>query len=138
MTIPIELYATLLLVIRLTSMTFIFFVLRRQFSLFRLPIRDASQYDVKALKHFRVVLFTLALIIFLGNIVPAAIDIITLLNQDTGRPRVVQPISIIYTMTASMTALISSYLIWRLYRLAADEKEITDLTVKRLKNENRK
>lgn len=135
MNIPIELYASFLLVIRIISMTFIFMVLKRQWGLFKIPIQDEARIDKKAARHFRRVLFILALIIFIGNIIPAGIDIMTLITDNTGRPRIVQPISVLYTMTASGTALLSSYLIWRLYRLAAGEKIITDRTQYRLEDE---
>lgn len=138
MTVSIEVYAIILLLIRVASMTFIFFVLKRQFGLFKLPIKNSDIVDAKALKHFRAVLFFLALIIFIGNILPAVIDISSLLNVSNGRPSLVQPISFAYTLSASITSLLSSYLIWRLYRLAADEKEITDLTAHRLRDEREK
>lgn len=133
--ISITLYAAILLLVRIVSMTFITLVLKRQWALLKLPIKNAEQYNVKALKHFRIVLFTIVLVIFIGNLVPAIIDIATILQANTGRPDTVNPVSLIYTLTASVTSLISSYLIWRLYRLAADEKDITDLTVKRLKDQ---
>lgn len=135
--ISITLYAAILLLVRIVSMTFITLVLKRQWALLKLPIKNAAQYDVKALKHFRIVLFMLVLVIFIGNLVPAIIDIATILQANTGRPNTVQPVSLIYTLTASVTSLVSSYLIWRLYRLAADEKDITDLTVKRLKDQTK-
>ena len=135
MTVSIEVYAIILLLIRVASMTFIFFVLKRQYGLFKLPIKNAERLDVKALKHFRAVLFFLALAVFLGNIVPAVIDVLAILEVDTGRVSMVGTTSFVYTLSASLTSLISSYLIWQLYRLAADEKEITDLTAKRLRDE---
>jgi len=135
--ISITLYAAILLLVRIVSMTFITLVLKRQWELLKLPIKNASQYDVRVLKQFRVVLFTLVLVIFIGNLVPAIIDIATILHANTGRPNTVQPVSLIYTLTASVTSLVSSYLIWRLYRLAADEKDVTDLTVKRLKDQTK-
>lgn len=118
---------------------FIFFVLKRQYSLFKLPIKDEGKLDGKAIRHFRAVLFGLALIVFIGNIVPFGIDLLTILNDDfIGRPGTVRVVSFIYTLSASLTSLISSYLIWRLYRLAADEKDITDLTVRRQREEMNK
>ena len=133
--ISITLYAAILLLVRIVSMTFITLVLKRQWALLKLPIKNAEQYNVKALKHFRIVLFMLVLVIFIDNLVPAIIDIATILHANTGRPNTVQPVSLIYTLTASVTSLVSSYLIWQLYRLAADEKDITDLTMKRLKDQ---
>lgn len=127
MDISVEIYVIILLIFRVASMTLIFFVIKRQLDLFKLPI-------AKKIKHFRVVLFTLATIIFIGNIIPASIDIFTLLG-DTNQPQTIHGISVLYSLSASLTALVSSYLIWKLYRLAADAKKMTDLTENQLTQE---
>ena len=99
-------------------------VIRKQWALFKLPI-DHS------ILRFRRTLFFLTLAIFIGNIIPAVIDLLTLFDLTT-RPLTVQLPSVLYSFDNSITALLSSYLIWRLYRLAADERAITDFTEKSL------
>lgn len=115
----IQLYALLLIIARLASMAFMYMVLKRQLQLFKLPIETK-------LRHFRKVLFALALAIFLGNIAPLTIDILSLVAS-VGRPPRISTVGVIYTFSASAVAFTSSYLVWRLYRLAArDDEPITE------------
>lgn len=118
--ISIKILAIVLLAMHAGSAAYIFNVLRKQASLLRLPI---DTY----LKHFRIVLFALSLAIFLGNIIPIFIDGVTLF-VDIGRTPSVRPISVLYAVSNALTALVSAYLIHMLYRLAANEKDITDYT----------
>src|SRR5690606_24199300 len=73
------------------------------------------------IRTYRVVLFILALVIFVGNIIPAGIDIYTLISDTIPRPDRVPLMSVLYTFSASATALVSSILIWVLYNLARSE-----------------
>lgn len=130
-TIDIQIYAGILLVLRIVSMTFMSMVIAKQVSLFKFSVP-------KKIRRFRVVLFALAIAILIGNFIPAGINTLTILDVQTGRPAEVHLVSTIYTLNASLVALLSSYLIWRLYRLAANEKEITDLTAKRLTEEKKR
>lgn len=123
--IDIKTYAALLLLLRLISMTLLLLVIKRQWDLFKISVP-------KNINRFRVVLFTLTIGIFLGNIIPAGVDVLTVVADMSGRPDGVSLISLLYSLDNSLTALLSAYLIWRLYRLAANEKEITDFTEKRL------
>lgn len=118
----IQTYASILLVIRLVSMWFIGSVLVRQMILFRYPI-------AKPLVWFRRTLFLLALFVFIGNIAPLIIDALTIWGDLTRSTRIVKPISLVYTIDAAGTALLSSVLIWTLYRLASGEKTQTDTTL---------
>lgn len=106
----IQLYAALLLLVRIGSMTLMGAVLLRQIQLFELPI-------AKDIKHFRVVLFVLALCIFFGNFIPAGIDILTITGDLARSTKTVNTVSLIYTAATSLTSLLSAYLIFRLYRL---------------------
>jgi hypothetical protein len=120
----IKMYAFTMLVAHVGSMVFIFLVLRRQWALMKQPIPPA-------VRRFRVVLFMLSMAIFVGNIVPLAIDLATLFVE-TSRPPVVKPLSLAYAYSNALILLVSSYLIWTLYRLAADTKSVTDFEKKAL------
>lgn len=116
MNISIELYAGILLVVRLISMWFMYKVLRKQWSLF--------QFDIPAhIRNYRRVLFILALVIFFGNVTPALIDVVTIMQSEIRQASTVTLISVLYTFSASGTALASAFLIWLLYRLAAEEAQ---------------
>jgi hypothetical protein len=93
-------------------MTFIGLVIWRQYTLFRIKLTS----DIN---HYRVVLFILAIAVFLGNIIPAGIDILTITGDISRSVQTVKPVSLLYSMDSAMTALISSFLIWRLYRMSA-------------------
>lgn len=118
--ISIKTLALVLLAMHAGSAAYIFTVLKKQVTLLRLPI---DSY----LKHFRIILFVLSLAIFIGNIIPIVIDGLTLFI-DLGRAASVRPIGIAYAISNAVTAFVSAYLIHMLYRLAADEKEVTDYT----------
>lgn len=125
--IPIKILAVVLLTTHAGSAVFIFNVLRKQALLLRMPI---DSY----LKHFRIILFALSLAIFAGNIIPIFIDGATLF-VNLGRTPSVRPISVLYAISNALTAFISAYLIHMLYRLAANEKEVTDYTQQSLEDE---
>lgn len=128
MTVSIQSLALILALLHIGSVFFISFVIRRQLGLFKI---ETPEY----LKHFRRVLFTLSVIILIGNIIPIVVDLLTLFVE-TGRPHQLRVVSVLYALSNAITALVSAYLIWRLYRLAADTKEMTDFTAKTLKKEN--
>lgn len=113
----IHTYAVILLVIRIASMILMGLVIKRQLELFRLRVPQE-------IKLYRVILFVLALGIFIGNITPAIIDVLTIFGDVDRSARIVKPISLLYTIDAAGTALLSSILIFWLYRMsnAADEK----------------
>ena len=118
MTIDIIPYATLLLAIRIVSIIFIGLVIMRQLELFKMPI-DAE------VRRFRIVLFLLALGVFAGNLVPTTIDVLTIFNANhIGRPPQIGMTSFAYTLSASLTSLVSSLMIWKLYNLARGGKDV--------------
>jgi len=125
--IPLKLLAFVLLVMHIASAVYIFTVLRKQARLLMLPI---DTY----LKHFRMALFALSAAIFVGNIIPIVIDVLTLLVP-INRPVSVSFVSLAYALSNALTALVSAYLIHMLYRLAANEKQITDYTQHSLETE---
>lgn len=137
--ISIELYVMTLLGISAVSMYFIFGVLFKQIRLLKAPFEKADEYDEatrKILVRFRYVLFIISLTIIVMGLIPVAINILTLLI-DTGRPKVVQPISLVYSLGVHLQGLLLSYLVSRLYRLASNEKDMTDFTQHHLEEELR-
>lgn len=96
--------------LRLVSMVFIVDVIKKQVRLLRRPV------DPK-LKNMRMVLLGVSLVIFLGNLIPIGIDIATQFVE-TGRPTPVRPISVAYGLSSNIPALLSSILIWLLYKMA--------------------
>lgn len=112
MSIPIIEFAIILLVGHLVAACFILTVLLRQARLLRVPIE-------RYYHNFRIGLFALSCIIFLGNMVPIAIDGITLFTT-TQRPDRLYTISIVYAMSNVLTALTSAITIWLLYRISAN------------------
>lgn len=135
--ITIETYVMMLLAISAVSMYFIIGVLIKQLRLLRAPFEQAELYDEatrKKLVRFRHILFVISLTIIVMGLIPVSINILTLFIN-TGRPATVKPISVVYSLSVHIQALILSYLVSRLYRLASNEKEMTDFTQHHLENE---
>lgn len=112
--------AVILVLFRILSDAFIFSVILKQIALLRMPVPSY-------LKSFRLVLFFLSLAIFLGNMIPIVIDLLTIFIE-TGRPAQLRPISVMYAISGATTALLSAFLIWLLYRLADNDHDITEYT----------
>lgn len=135
--ISLELYVCILLGISALSMYFILGVLIKQIRLLRAPFVAADQYDEatrKILYRFRRVLFVISLTIIIMGLIPIGINILSLLIN-TGRPRVVSTISLVYSLGVHVQGLLLSYLVSRLYRLASNEKDMTDFTQHHLEKE---
>lgn len=130
-------YVIMLLGISAVSMYFIGGVLIKQIRLLKAPFEQAEQYDEatrKVLVRFRYVLFIISLTIILMGLIPIGINILTLFVE-TGRPTTVKPISLVYSLGVHLQGLLLSYLVSRLYRLASNEKEMTDFTQHHLESE---
>lgn len=110
----LKILAGALLVGRLVSQVFITLVLKRQWELLKLPIDEN-------LKLFRKRLFTLSIVIFLGNLVPILLDATALFITTEGRNSNPSIIGIAYVISNNLTAIVSAFVIWLLYRLAAKE-----------------
>ena len=120
--LDIKTIALCLLIARLISVTFIVMVLVRQYRLFGLPIDFSlvpgiSKLEKRSVYRLRRVLFTLSVVIFLGNMIPILIDSLTLFVE-TSRPSNLHTISIMYAFSNSLTAMFSAIMIWLLYRVA--------------------
>lgn len=123
MTINIATLAWILVVCHSGSVLFMSFVLRRQFKLFAHDVtyNDArfESIDIKRIKRFRLGLFLLSCVVLAGNVIPIAIDLLTIFGGNSvNRPSQVHTISIMYAVSNALTALISAYLISTLYRIA--------------------
>lgn len=110
--ISIQIIAAILLIIRIFSIVFMSSVIRKQFRLFKLPIREE-------VRMFRVVLFILAIVILIGNAIPVIVDTVTLLT-DVPRSPFLSHLSVTYALSNAITSLSSSLLIWFLYRISED------------------
>lgn len=118
--LSIKVLAAILIALHILSDVFIGTVLKKQYELLSVKID-------RELRSFRMVLFFLSVAIFAGNVIPIVIDGLTIFYH-TNRPAHVPPISVAYAASTALVALISAVLIWFLYRLAANTKEMTDYT----------
>ena len=107
----IHTYAAILLATRVVSMFLMGAVIRRQLQLFKL-------YIDKEIRHYRIILFVLAIAIFAGNVIPAGIDLLTITGDLVRSSKVVNGVSLVYTGAWATTSLLSSILIFWLYRMS--------------------
>lgn len=115
--IPLDIYVILLLVISLVSVYFVAGVVRRQLSLFKIPIQGYDEKEVKALIYFRRTLFSFTVAYLILCIFPICLNIYTLF-YDTERPPFVPLVSFIYAMCVHAQGLVLSFLLVRVYKLA--------------------
>lgn len=117
----IKVYAAILLVARVISMGFTGAVVLMQLGLFKLPIEgeDGMTTDRRRrIRSYRKVLFGLAVAAFVSNIIPTVIDILTIFDMLERSSRVVQPASLVYTMTWAGSSILTSILLWSLYYMS--------------------
>lgn len=123
--ISIQIIAFILLVARLISVAFIVSVIIKQVKVFGKPIDFSiapylNKLQRKNVYRVRRVLFILAVIIMVGNMVPILIDYVTLVTDNAvGRTANVKPISVAYAFSNALTAMFSAVMIWALYKLAS-------------------
>lgn len=108
----IKTLAWILLIFRLLSMGFIVLVLRRQMRLFKLYIQPQ-------LRTFRKVLFLLALIVFIGNLIPIVVDLLTVFSKIHRVVSRTNMAGVVYALSNDLVSLSSSVFIWYMYRVAA-------------------
>ena len=118
----IQLLATILLTLRLTSIIFISMVLWRQCKLFGTKINfdafpELTKTQKKNIYGMRIVLFVLASVILLGNIIPVAIDSVALLTEAISNP-ILKHLGVLYAISNAVTSVVSAFMIWFLYKLA--------------------
>lgn len=116
----IKTVAFILLLGHIVSAVFMLFVVRRQRGLSKLPI------DPELLP-FRKTLNRLSLAILVGNFIPIVIDILTIVVTDSLHREDTPSIAgVIYAFSNAVTAAVSAYLIWTLYKQAAKTVLIVD------------
>lgn len=106
--------ALCLLIMRLASVSFMVMVIRKQIGLFA---GAADRY----IRMQRRVLFTFALMLLAGNIIPILIDIATLM-VDTGRTNP-KALSVAYAFSNAGTSILHSVMVWVIYRIAERSQE---------------
>lgn len=111
--IDLTTYLLILLAISGLALYFVIRVILRQLQLFKSPLSDPD------VRHFRRVLFALAIDIIVTALIPMAINVLSLF-YDTGRVDKVPPVSFIYSMNVHLGSLLLSYLLWRIYKIASD------------------
>ena len=104
--------AAVLLVMRLVSVLFMLLVIGKQRKLNKLPVRPG-------LEDFRTNLNRLTMSILVANIVPIAIDIMTMLSP-TGLHREDSPSTwgIVYAFSNATSSILQSVFAWQIYRQA--------------------
>lgn len=115
--IDLKTYIIILLLIAGVGMYYILRVIREQRRLFKYRIED------KQIRHFRYVLFAISCVIVVMGLIPIAINILTLFGGLSGRPSNVSLPSLIYSLGVHIQSLLLSYLLWQLYKLAANSKD---------------
>lgn len=104
-------YAAILLFFRVVSIALIGIVIKRQLELFKLRIDP----EITA---YRKRLFYLSITIFVGNLIPALIDVFTLSGELVRSSPTVNTVSLIYTGAWVVTSTLMAYLIHSLYRMS--------------------
>lgn len=116
----IQTLALLLLIGQLISEIFIISVLRRQWQ-----IRKSRTHP--RLIQIRRVLMLLALLVFLGNLYPMALDAIKLFYPGVRTTQTINPAGAFYAISTNLTFMFASILIWLLYKLADVVIEVAEL-----------
>lgn len=116
----IQTLALLLLIGQLISEIFIISVLRRQWQ-----IRKSRTHP--RLIQIRRVLMLLALLVFLGNLYPMALDAIKLFYPGVRTTQTINPAGAFYAISTNLTFMFASILIWVLYKLADVVIEVAEL-----------
>lgn len=107
----IQLLAGLLLLGRAVSITFNVIVLRRQWKIRKIPTHPR-------IEKMRTVLSVLALVVFIANIYPLWLDLVTLWDPAIRTSQVVNLKGVIYALDNNLGFMFASILIWTLYKLA--------------------
>lgn len=98
-------------------MHYIFKVIREQRRLFKYRIEN------RIIRRFRYTLFAISLVIVVTGLIPIGINLFTLLVGNAGRPHTVSFLSLIYSLEVHIQSLLLSYLLWQIYKLAAEASD---------------
>lgn len=108
--------ALLMLAGHMVSVIFMLLVIKTQWGLFKKIIEED-------LKPFRNRLYTLSVLILIGNLIPIAIDLLTLFFP-LPRPLSVSPVSVFYALSnAYLAAAAPAIAIWTIYRMAKESHD---------------
>lgn len=108
-----ELYAIILLIFRFISVALIIDVIYKQVQLRRRPIKD------KRAEVLRRDMYKLSIVALLLNVIPIAVDILTLFGMSS-RPDQVSLVSVFYVFSYSLGTLTLTTIIYRMYRKSLD------------------
>ena len=108
----IETAALFLAIIRLGSVVFILSVLYTQIPLLKAP----NDFSTRITQY---ILLSLAVVILLGNVIPIAVDVGTVLGDVERSSAVLNATGIGYAFSNAFTSLFSAGLVWGMYRLIA-------------------
>lgn len=134
----IELAAVIFLGLRIAATTFLWKVLKVQIDLLRRPIKlDPEMYDEQDIKdvwNFRKTLHYITIALYVGNFIPIVLDSFVILQSvgllDGYRTT---PVLVVYAASNAITMLLATILIFNIYRLATQTKEVTDLEIEHLR-----
>ena len=115
--IDLQAYVIMLLVIAGIGMHFIFKVIREQRRLFKYRIEN------RIIRRFRYALFAISVVIVVMGLIPIGINLYTLLVDNAGRPHTVSLVSLVYSLGVHIQSLLLSYLLWQIYKLAAEASD---------------
>lgn len=123
----VNILAITLLTGRLITLYYLGRVLKTQVKLLRMPIEDPNVWD------FRKTLHYMTIVVALGNLVPIAIDLVSIFGPT--RPFW---LGVLYAISNVITALFAAILIHKMYRLASQTKEVNDLEREYVKQNTKK
>lgn len=119
--------SAILFILHLIASGFMLSVIKKQLGLFK-------KYINPELRAFRLILFLLSMTIFIGNFIPLTIDFINAIGDSVSE---VAFNRVLYITTNAIIAVVSSGLIWSMYRQAAKTAVIVeDDKIKALKTKN--
>lgn len=116
----LQVLAPILIVGRIITICFIVAVIRKQWRIRKSPIHPRLQ-------NLRKVLTLLAILVFVGNLYPLFLDVITLLPPDIRTSNVINMLGVVYALDNNITFMLAAILIWTLYKLSDVVIEVAEL-----------
>lgn len=119
----IQLLALALLIIRLAGVYYLLKVVKVQNNLLRYPAVDERGVVDPDVQQFRKTLHRMTLVVLWGQFLPIVVDLVGTINPFA----IPFWLSVLYSTSNCVTALTAAVLIWRLYKMADNVKEVNDL-----------
>lgn len=127
----IKAVALILLLGRLVSFGFMLLVVKRQRALSKLPINPE-------LVPLRKTLNRLSIVVLVGNLIPIAIDILTILAANSlEREDSPSVVGVMYGFSNCITSAVSAFLIWTLYKQAEKTVLLVDEATEKALNKKK-